>query len=360
MKLPQQDLWQSLTKETRPILLYGMGNGADKILATLAEYGVQVADFFASDGFVRGHAFHTKRVLSFSEAKEKHGDFVVLLSFGSARDEVLSQIEAVAGERTLYIPDVPVVGTRRFTLSYAKEHEAELARARALLCDEPSRQMLDRMIAYKLTGQASLLWEGCTTAQEELCAFLPKDCRAYADLGAYNGDTVSELLQYAPNLERIYALEPAKRNYEKLLARAQSEGFAPRLTACQAAAWSCDTTLTFRDEGNRNAGLGDTVSAAGGKIRTVEARSLDSILDGARVDYIKYDVEGAEREALLGSKRTIAAHRPTLCVSAYHRSEDLFALPLLLEALCPDYRFYLRRRRGVPAWDLNLYAVPNA
>ena len=220
--------------------------------------------------------------------------------------------------------------------------------------------MLDRMIAYKLTGQVPLLWEGCTTAKEELSTFVPRDCRVYVDLGAYNGDTVSELLQYAPDLERIYALEPAKRSYEKLLVRAQSEGFAPRLTAVHAAAWSCDTTLTFRDEGNRNAGVGDTVRAAGGKNRTLAARALDSVLDGARVDYIKYDVEGAEREALLGSEKTIATHRPTLCVSAYHRSEDLFALPLLLAELCPDYRFYLRRRRGVPAWDLNLYAVPNA
>ena len=70
MKLPEYDLWQALTKETRPILLYGMGNGADKILATLAEYGIEAADVFASDGFVRGHTFHGKRVLSFSEAKD--------------------------------------------------------------------------------------------------------------------------------------------------------------------------------------------------------------------------------------------------------------------------------------------------
>ena len=44
-------------------------------------------------------------------------------------------------------------------------------------------------------------------------------------------------------------------------------------------------------------------------------------------------------------------------VSAYHRSADLFRLPLLVRELNPDYRLYLRRMAGVPAWDINLYAI---
>ena len=62
------DLWQTLKTASdsgRPILLYGMGNGADKILTVCEAYGIPVADFFASDGFVRGHSFHGKVVLSF-------------------------------------------------------------------------------------------------------------------------------------------------------------------------------------------------------------------------------------------------------------------------------------------------------
>ena len=74
-------------------------------------------------------------------------------------------------------------------------------------------------------------------------------------------------------------------------------------------------------------------------------------------NYIKYDVEGAEKEALLGSLETIKAHRPALLVSAYHRSEDIFELPLLLNTLEPSYKLYLRRYPYIPAWDLNLLAV---
>ena len=74
------------------------------------------------------------------------------------------------------------------------------------------------------------------------------------------------------------------------------------------------------------------------------------------VDYIKYDVEGSDAQALDGSTETIRAHKPDLLLSLYHRTEDIFALPLQLHALCPEYRLYIRRYPYIPAWDLNLYA----
>ena len=85
--------------------------------------------------------------------------------------------------------------------------------------------------------------------------------------------------------------------------------------------------------------------------------SLDSVLNGESVDYVKYDVEGSEKEALMGSKNTIQTHAPKLLVSLYHRSEDLFVLPELVKELNPDYSLYLRRFPYIPAWDLNLYAI---
>ena len=45
-------------------------------------------------------------------------------------------------------------------------------------------------------------------------------------------------------------------------------------------------------------------------------------------------------------------------MSAYHRSEDIFALPLLIREIEPSYKLYLRRYSYVPAWDLNLLAIP--
>ena len=86
------DMWDELQREHRPIVVYGMGNGADKLLCRFEKYGIRVSDFFASDGFVRGHSFHGMRVKSFSEIKEEYSDFVIVLSFASNREEVLKMI----------------------------------------------------------------------------------------------------------------------------------------------------------------------------------------------------------------------------------------------------------------------------
>ena len=116
------DLWTALQKDSSPILLYGMGNGADKILSVCKRKGIEISGVFASDGFARGNLYRGMPVLSFREAKERFGDFRVLLSFASSRPEVLETISLVAGERTLYVPDVPVAGENLFDKDFLDAH----------------------------------------------------------------------------------------------------------------------------------------------------------------------------------------------------------------------------------------------
>ena len=378
------DLWhylKSASDSGRPILLYGMGNGADKILTVSTAYGIPVADFFASDGFVRGHSFHGKVVLSFSQACEKYGaeNMIVLLSFASSRPEVLETIGRVAETCEMYIPDVPVCGTELFNAEFYATHLDEITAARSLFADEESRRVYDGIIEYKLTGRMDILratesdpadaYRNILHAEEFLTA---------ADLGAYNGDSIRDLRQYAPDLREVIAFEPDRRNFRKLTEYAtalREAGDTLTVHPVQAGAWSHTATLTFHGSGNRNAGLTDVPTEAKGSIlpstadnpyfgKTAEVpvTSLDTVCEGVfgchtHLDYIKYDVEGAETEALLGSRRIIERDAPALLVSAYHRSADLFRLPLLVHELNPDYRLYLRRMAGVPAWDINLYAV---
>ena len=348
------DLWRYLSHTKKTVVLYGMGNGADKILSVCDRYGIAVADFFASDGFVRGHSFHGKRVLSYSEVKEKYGkdNLIALLSFGSSLPDVLSLFDRVDAEVELYAPDVPVCGDTLFTREFFEEHRERFQEVEALLADEESRRIFREVIAYKLDGRISHLRSAVSEKEEVYRSLLKADTiRRAADLGAYNGDTVRELMGYAPLLSHVVAMEPDRRNFRKLSDFTETLS-TPSVRAVHAAAWSECTTLSFADSGNRNSG-----AFAKGKQIEVPALSLDSVLNGEPVDYIKYDVEGAEREALLGSANTIRTHHPKLLVSAYHRSEDLFALPLQIHAIDPSYHIFLRRSPYVPAWDLNLICV---
>lgn len=342
--------------------MYGMGNGADKILAVCAAKGITVSDFFASDGFVRGHQFHGKTVLSWNAVKEKYGaeNVIVLLSFGSSRPEVLENIRSIAAEAELYAPDVPVFGEGLFDDGFLAEHRASLAAARELLSDEESRRIYDNVVEFKRTGDLSFLFRAESDPDAVLRDLIrPEEITAYADCGAYTGDTVRALLDAAPGLKKVWAMEPDGRNYRKLEAYAAGERRATVRTF-PVGVWSETATLSFDPSGNRNASFGENRSRAlDGRapvFREVPADTVDRLIGGERVDYIKYDVEGSEREALLGSVETIRKNAPTVLLSVYHRNGDLFDLPLLFHRLFPDYRgFYLRRFRGVPAWDVNLY-----
>lgn len=50
-------LWDYLKGAKKPIVLYGMGNGADKIIKVLEDRGIEYKGVFATDGFVRENTF---------------------------------------------------------------------------------------------------------------------------------------------------------------------------------------------------------------------------------------------------------------------------------------------------------------
>lgn len=360
------DIWRYLQSTKKSIVLYGMGNGADKIISVCGRYNIEISDFFASDGFVRGHMFHGKTVLSYSDVKEKYGkdNIIVLLSFATRLDDVLENIYKIASECELYAPDVPVYGDEIFNFEFFKSHEDEIEQARKLLFDAESVRIYDNIINYKLTGKIEYLRECESDIDECYNEILHAEgFKVTADLGAYNGDSARELMQYAKTLEKIVAFEPDARNYKKLCEWKETVNNT-EIAAYNLGAYNKKETLYFDGSGNRNSAImnnvslfSDAINKRGKKVKEINADSLDNILDGACVDYIKYDVEGSELEAILGSEKTIKNFAPSLLVSLYHRSEDIFTLPKLIIEMQGDYKLYLRRFKYIPAWDINLYAV---
>lgn len=356
----ENDFWHVIAKETRPIVLYGMGNGADKLISRLSSFGKEVSDFFASDGFVRGQFFHGKRVLSLQEVKGKYADFVILVSFGSHLEEVVEYVYSLAREHTLYIPDMPLAEDVYFDAAFYKEHYTEIQKAYALLADNASRRIFSDIVWYKLTASPLCLASAVYFEDEAVLCSFDKTENAI-DVGAYRGDTLKELVGRAPRLKCVYTIEPDEKNFKKLEAVAsEAEGIS--VYPIHAAAWSEDGELFFDASGNRNAAVSHpnaNYASFEHKKKVVPSLKIDTIISGrTKIDYIKYDTEGAEREALLGSEHTIRAFSPTLLVSAYHKSEDIFSLLLFLEKEhAGKYDFYLRRHNCIPAWDINLIAT---
>ena len=350
----KEDIWDKLSNESRPIVVYGMGNGADKLFRRLEKYGVSVADVFASDGFVRGHSYKGYRVKSFSEIKNDYSDFVILLSFASNRREVVEMIEGIDREYELYIPDMPVADEEEyFDREFYNSNYQKISEVYHALADEESKNIYAAVCNYKLTGKLSFLSDIYTERADMYSLLTGRDIKTVVDAGAYNGDTAREAIAYFEKLERIYAIEPDKRNFKKLLRFSEEQII--EITPINAAVWNRDEEGTFNLSGNRNSSVSSTASYEH-KVDNIALMTIDCLKINPQ--YIKYDVEGAEYEALLGSLETIRKSRPSLLVSIYHRSRDIFALPELIAAKAEGYKLYVRRLYSIPAWEMNLIALP--
>ena len=158
--------WEELKEAKLPIVLYGMGDGADRILAALAAHGLQAAGVFASDEFVRGQVFRGFPVLRYEEAKRRFGPMLVLLAFGTGLPAVLARIDQIAQEQTLLAPDFPVVGNTPFDRTFYEAHRAELETVHSRLADAQSRRVFEDLLAYKRRWQIPYL-RRCETDSDE-------------------------------------------------------------------------------------------------------------------------------------------------------------------------------------------------
>ena len=350
------DVWDILKNETRPIMVYGMGNGADKLFSRFLEYGISVKEVFASDGFVRGHSYRGYRVRSFSDIKAMYSDFVIVISFASNKPDVIEMLKEIDGKYEAYIPDMPIAGVEEyFDRKFYNDNYESIRRVYDMLCDEDSRNLFAAVVNYKLTGKMSYLLSAYSSKDELYSLIKQKNIKTVIDAGAYNGDTAKEAVKYFDNLDKIYAIEPDKRNFKKLSSYLDSIDVNSEAINC--AVWSECRLGSFASSANRNSTLSATASFEH-KSEEIALVSIDS-LSVEEVDYIKYDVEGAEYEALLGSENTIRSHRPILLVSLYHRSADIFALPIYLCKAFQGYKFYMRRLYCLPAWELDLIMIPD-
>ncbi|MBP1581588.1 MAG: FkbM family methyltransferase [Oscillospiraceae bacterium] len=352
--IEQEDLWTHLQQTEKPIVIYGMGDGALKIMRVLDQYQIPLKGIFASDGFVRGHSFEGFPVKRLADMEEELGDFIILMAFAIHDEETTAMIHRIAQKHEFYAPDVPVAGENLFTMDFYREHQKEFEKVYQLLADEQSRIVYRDILNFKVSGKLPYLTH-CETAVEEAYANIicPNEEEDYVDLGAYKGDTIQELLRFTNGkVQSVTAFEPDRKNYKKLCLNVEAMGLSQKANLLNAAAYKESGTMLFSNKAGRQSALSSTQG-----IET-PVNSLDNVMEGRRVSFINMDVEGAEKEAIEGCRKTIETWTPRMLISAYHRSEDLYALPLQILQIRPDYRIYFRHYRYIPAWDTNLYCIP--
>ena len=158
------------------------------------------------------------------------------------------------------------------------------------------------------------------------------------DCGANIGVFVQKALSRGAGL--VVAIEPSPKTLEALRRNFASEIQAKRVIVYPKGVWDHDCTLDLKLD-QTNAGgdslvLGE-VSAPSVRVPLTTIDKLVVELGLPRVDFIKMDIEGAEKPALRGASATIKRFLPRMSISSEHLDDDATAIPSLVRSIEPSY-----------------------
>ncbi|MBO4450119.1 MAG: FkbM family methyltransferase [Clostridiales bacterium] len=347
-----KDLWSYLKDAQRPLVIYGMGDGADKIMDELVKRGTGhlISGVFASPGFVReGRVFRGFKVESFEDVCARLSDFIVLVAFGSPLPDVLSYVYSIEESRELYAPDVPVCGGEVFDMDFVIRNKARLDNVYEKLADDGSRKCFASLVNYKLSGNLKYL-RTCEVTPDEADSLLGpfSENSSFIDLGAYRGDTLMRFTKMFPVFSSATAVEPERHSFKKLTGCAES--FSIPVTCVNALiSDACGTAMLTNSRGR------GTRASAADTGREIDKVTVDSLEDSRSAGLIKFDVEGSEIDAVEGARNTILNNKPQMKIACYHKSEDLFTIPEKVLGIRSDYRIFMRHTPCIPGWDVDYY-----
>jgi FkbM family methyltransferase len=176
------------------------------------------------------------------------------------------------------------------------------------------------------------------------------------DVGAFNGNSSLYFAEKIGATGSVFAIEPDPSTYKALKRNVKSfQGgkYRSTITPLNMALSDSDGELRFSRSGaaSRVDPNGDVV---------VKSRTLDSIvaeLALEKLDLLKFDIEGYEKQAMAGAVNTIKRFRPKLMICIYHLHMDMVEIPRLVKKISPWYRFYVRHHAAHDG-ELVLYCTP--
>lgn len=228
---------------------------------------------------------------------------------------------------------------------YYTQHALRIARFRAQLADETSRELLDRIVQFRTTGDYRCL------PPPDAKQYFPNDLPAwpqplrFIDCGAYTGDTVQAMREGGVAFEAIATFEPNLDNYQLLVENLCNE---------PASHFPCGVSDSNRRSGfDPHTGTGGHLVAEGDPVFCVR---LDDALPSFAPNLIKMDIEGEEPAALCGAQNMLRIYRPNLAIAIYHRAEHLWEIFEQLHSYELGYRFHLRCH-AYSSFETVLYAI---
>ncbi len=250
--------------------------------------------------------------------------------------------------------DVPQVGwaeaIRRVGPEWTRRHRLDVARAvgrGAAPCPVQWETPLGRFWGAEDDGRELdllTLEQGVGDIYEQRSVTV-RDSDVVVDVGAHLGTFTRVALRRGARV--VVAVEPNPVNITCLERTFATEIAAGRVRLAKAAAWHSPGSLTFEfgdssQMGHVGPSAGGRASAKAVRVRAVTLDQLAGELGLDRVDFIKMDIEGAERHALAGARRMLAAQKPRLAICIYHTPDDRDVIPRAVRAANDTYQTFTR------------------
>ncbi len=157
------------------------------------------------------------------------------------------------------------------------------------------------------------------------------------DCGANVGAYTRHALDAGARL--VVAIEIAPENLECLRRTFAPEIQEGRVILYPKGVWDRDDVLVLRTVESQTGSNSVAMFVPGSQQGpTVPLTTIDKLVEELhleRVDYIKMDIEGAEKKALAGAKLTIARFKPRMAIALEHLPDDTEAIPALIAKLWP-------------------------
>lgn len=349
------------------IVLFGAGGLGKRTLEGLRRVGVLPLAFADNNPALWGTSIEGVPVYQTARAAEQYGQnavFVVTIWGAQARDRMsdrIRQLRVLGCMRVvpagLLFWKFPATFLPHFPLDLPHKvlNSAEEIRAAfGLFQDEASRREFVGQVSFRLLldyDQLTCIRNPKHYFPEELIEM--GDDEVFVDCGAFDGDSIDEFVRRkGEKFESIIAFEPDSANLRKLHERISvyPPSLRSKIVMLPDAVGARIETVCFTGEGTDQ-------SKMGAGMTSVQCITLDEALRTSRPSLIKFDIEGAELDALSGARDMIFRCRPALAVSAYHQQDHLWRIPLKLAQICENYQYFLRPH-GSEGWDLACYAIP--
>ncbi|MDR0612813.1 MAG: FkbM family methyltransferase [Dysgonamonadaceae bacterium] len=234
------------------------------------------------------------------------------------------------------LPDVTNISGYKTSLAYVLEDTFHVP---YFYNDNHDRAIVEQVDKFMIEGPY-----GYTDGRFDVTV---KKGDAVIDAGAWIGDFSA----YAANKgATVYAFEPVKSTYQllcktQMLNNIKGGGIYPVRKGLSSMEQNVDITINTKISGANSTVITDSSHKSSEKITltTIDRFAKENNLE--RVDFIKADIEGAERDMLRGATNVLRTFAPKLAICTYHLPDDPQVLEQIIKQANPKYRVIHTRHK---------------